>query len=38
MRTTKILVVDDHGQWRSMLRTQLEANHGALFRQLTAIP
>jgi DNA-binding NarL/FixJ family response regulator len=28
MRTTKILVVDDHGQWRSMLRTQLEANSG----------
>src|SRR5215469_6364638 len=28
MRTTKILVVDDHRQWRSMLRTLLEANSG----------
>src|SRR5215469_17104587 len=26
MRTIKILVVDDFGQWRSMLRSQLEAN------------
>lgn len=28
MRRTKILVVDDFGQWRSMLRSQLEANSG----------
>ena len=28
MKTTKILVVDDFGQWRSLLRLQLEANSG----------